>query len=120
MLLNNDSDDEMSSSKFTNNILFKIKDENAETDYKVDIKNSGNRKRKIKFEDEDMEGENQNPGSSSKGGEIALNENVDEFNTNYTNKERKKLLKKRQKKMKKSNQDMEPVIDELENLMEGV
>jgi len=121
-----------SSSKI--NVLFRVP-ENKTIEYKVDIKASGSRKRKIQFDDENMEddagqGKNSSPASSSSKKPAAAETNADlkhlgqvpekdEFDTMFTDKNKKKMMKKRKKMLKRSNMEMSQVADDLSSMMEN-
>jgi len=44
----------------------------------------------------------------------------DEFTAMFSEKKKKRMLKKRKKMLAKSNLEMEPVTDDLANMMEGI
>merc|ERR1712203_87908 len=126
-------DETTNSSKI--NVLFRVP-ENKNVEYKVDIKASGSRKRKIQFDDENMEddaGQGKNPASSSSSsskkpagaetnadlkhlGEVP---EKDDFDTMFTDKNKKKMMKKRKKMLKRSNMEMSQVADDLSSMMEN-
>jgi len=126
-----DMDTATTSSKI--NVLFRVP-ENKNIEYKVDIKASGSRKRKIQFDDENMEddagqGKNSEKTSSSKKpaatetntdlkhlGEVP---DKDDFDTMFTDKNKKKMMKKRKKMLKRSNMEMSQVADDLSSMMEN-
>merc|ERR1712226_1845607 len=113
------------------NVLFRVP-ENKNVEYKVDIKASGSRKRKIQFDDENMEvdGNSGSAASSSKKPSSAPESNPDlkhlgevpdkdYFDTMFTDKNKKKLMKKRKKMLKRSNMEMSAVADDLSSMMEN-
>ena len=88
-------------------------------EYKVDLKNSGSRKRKVNFttEENGMDDEEQTEKNLEHLGDTPKD---DEFTAMFSEKKKKRMLKKRKKMLAKSNLEMEPVTDDLANMMEGI